>query len=97
MYNLLIKSKTNSEVDTVEISSDALPRIGEQFFIDDELIAQHCGGMKHFLVVDISYSLSYKHREVTPFVTAVPVSSTEDGIPEKRTELLQEFGWLNKA
>lgn len=97
MYNLLIKSKSNSDVDTVEIDSGVIPRTGEQFFIDDELVANHCGGMKNFLVIEVSHSLNYKHNKVTPTVTIVPVSSTEDGIPEKRTELLQEFGWLNKA
>lgn len=97
MYNLLIKPKSGSEVDTVEIDSDVIPRIGEQFFIDDELVSQHCGGMKHFLVIEISHSLSYKHRETTPFVTVIPVSSTEEGVLVKRTELLQEFGWLNEV
>ena len=97
MYNLEIKSKSNSDVDTIEINSNILPRVGEQFFIDDELADNHCGGMKNFLVIKVFHSLSYKNREVTTFVTVVPVSSTEKAVPKQRVALLQKFGWLNQA
>ncbi|TKB03928.1 hypothetical protein E5672_07515 [Alteromonas portus] len=97
MYNLKIKSKSNSDVNTIEINSSVLPRVGEQFFIDDELADNHCGGMKNFLVIKVYHSLDYRHRHVTTTVTVIPVSSIEENVPEQRVELLQKFGWLNEA
>lgn len=84
-------------MNTIEINSSVLPRVGEQFFIDDELADNHCGGMKNFLVIKVYHSLDYRHRHVTTTVTVIPVSSIEENVPEQRVELLQKFGWLNEA